>query len=108
MVPTKTPAGWKGKNAFAWQVTATSDCQTSRTSGVNQFTIQDGVIFQNHALSYQIDRDYNQTAQVVVINKGNQPREVQVEIERVEEAYGRTSGDRPDLDLEPATLDLTH
>ena len=81
VVPTKTPAGWKGKNAFAWQVTATSDCQTSRTSGVNQFTIQDGVIFQNHALSYQIDRDYNQTAQVVVINKGNQPREVQVEIE---------------------------
>ena len=36
------------------------------------------------------------------------PEPPEVEVERVEEAHGRTSGDRPDLDLEPATFELAH
>ena len=36
------------------------------------------------------------------------PEPPEVEVERVEEAHGRPSGDRPELDLEPATFELAH
>jgi len=73
---------WPGKNTFNWYVTATSTCGMNTLPIVhNQFTVSDGVAFQNHTQYYEINRDYNQTAQVLVTNKGNKTREVQVEIQ---------------------------
>lgn len=64
-----------------WSVTATSACGGTATTSSRQFSIETGVVFVQHQLSYKINRDYDQFAEVKIKNQSDQVREVQLSIE---------------------------
>ncbi|MDK1030152.1 MAG: hypothetical protein QGD96_12605, partial [Anaerolineae bacterium] len=67
-------------STYSWVVTATSPCGET-TSNPKQFSIGNGVVFKDHQTNLTIDRDYDQTAQIMVTNQDNKPHDILVEIQ---------------------------
>jgi hypothetical protein len=65
---------------YEWYVEAATECGAT-LSQTRQFTIGSGVVFKSHELSYEINRDYDQTAMVWVTNQDTVARNVNLKIE---------------------------
>ena len=71
---------------YEWFVKVDSSCG-SAASTPQQFQISNGVVFKSHEQTYTINRDYDQTVMVQVVNQDIVPHEVHLVIEHPEPPY---------------------
>lgn len=64
---------------YAWFVESASECGVT-TTPTRQFTVSNGVVFKSHDQSYTINRDYDQTIMVPVINQDSVSHTIHLEI----------------------------